>query len=34
MLVDGERIDLKNGPILTEKILNGLSKASVNVKMG
>ena len=32
--VDSEKIDLKNGPLLTERILNGRSKACVQVTMG
>ena len=34
MRVDGVKIDLKNRPLLTERILNGRSKASVQVTMG
>ena len=32
--VDGEKIDLKNGAFLTEMILNGRSKANIQVIMG
>ena len=32
--VNGERIDLKNEPLLTERILNDRSKANVQVIMG
>ena len=34
MRVDGVIIDLKNGSLLTESILNGQSKANVQVTMG
>ena len=32
--VDGEKIDLKNGPLLAESILSGRSKASIQATMG
>ena len=32
--IDGEKVDLKNGPLLTESFLNGRSKACVQVTMG
>jgi cellobiose phosphorylase len=32
--VDGEKIDLKNGPLLTEMVLNSWSKENVQVIMG
>lgn len=32
--IDGEKIDLKNGPLLTETILSSRSKASIQVTMG
>ena len=32
--VDGEKIDLKSGQLLTERVLNGRSKAIVQVTMG
>ncbi len=34
MRVDGIIVDWKNGPLLTERILNGRSKACVQVTMG
>ena len=34
MRLNGVRIDLKNGSLLTESILNGRSKANVQVTMG
>ena len=32
--IDGKKVDLKNGPLLTESFLNGRSKACVQVTMG